>query len=55
MKKIVHFTKARLLTWPGSFTAEFVEKRKAYFKTVSWRDNPYEPKCEPANDALKFD
>ena len=44
-----------VLTMPGSFTAEFVEKRKAYFKTVSWRDNPYEPKCEPANDAFKFD
>lgn len=55
MKKIVHFTKAQLFTWPGSFITEFIDNRKAYYKAFSWRKSPYESKGATDDDAFKFD
>lgn len=37
-----------VLTMQGSFTDEYIEKRKAYFRTRTWMDSPYEPKPKQA-------
>lgn len=43
-----------VLAMPGSFTTEFVDSRKAFYKTSSWRKSLYES-SGTTDDAFKFD